>query len=467
VTQLDLGVAAAAMVEAEQAGEKLDALMAALGPHFARVEPFRQARKYITALIGDLPRKNCWTIAEYAGDATPDRMQRLLERASWDTFAAMNAIRDFVVRNLACDGLTVVVLDESGDEKQGTHTAGVKPQYVGCAGQVTNAINFVNCTYVTPAGHALIGSRLYIPAEQAADAEHKTARGIPADLEFKTKPALAIDLLAEQIKAGIEVPWCTADAVYGQDPALRAFCEQGGIGYVLGIPCSFRLTLGSGRRLRADAVLKVIAKGMWQIASCGPGSKGERRWAWAWLATAEPGHFLLIRRNLAKPTDLAFFYCYVPEGRPATLGGLIAVVGRRWTVEEDHEFGKDHFGEDHEFGKDHFGFDQAQVRRFTPICRHLVLVMAALAVCAVTAAHARGRTGRLPPGPAGPDQDPPEDPGLIALTVPEVKRLFNLLTRTWRSTAHHLHWSEWRRRHQARARWFHQRERLQRYAAAA
>src|ERR671931_2374163 len=89
-----------------------------LGVHFARVEPFAQAGKYVRGLMSDLPRKNCWTLAEYAGDATPDRMQRLLERASWDTMAAMGTVRDFVVEHLAGDGgLAVLVLDESGDEK--------------------------------------------------------------------------------------------------------------------------------------------------------------------------------------------------------------------------------------------------------------------------------------------------------------------------------------------------------------
>jgi hypothetical protein len=69
--------------------------------------------------------------------------------------------------------------------------------------------------------------------------------------------------------------------------------------------------------------------------------KGDRRYAWAWLATASPGHFLLIRRSLTKPTEVAYFFCYVPDGTPATLGVLVAVCGRRRTVEEDHEFGKD------------------------------------------------------------------------------------------------------------------------------
>src|SRR6266545_8220161 len=118
------------MVEAGQVKEKVDALVGRLGGYFARVEPLRQVGKYLRGLLSDLPRKNCWTLAEYAGDRTPDRMQRLLNRASWDTFAAMATVRDFVVEHLADDGLVVLVLDESGNEKTGTATCGVKRQYV-------------------------------------------------------------------------------------------------------------------------------------------------------------------------------------------------------------------------------------------------------------------------------------------------------------------------------------------------
>jgi SRSO17 transposase len=145
-TTKDREVAAAVMVEAGRAGQNLAELLGRIGLCFTRPEPLRQAGKYVRGLMSDLPRKNCWTLAEYAGDRTPDRMQRLLERASWNTFDAMGTVRDFVVEQLADDGLTVLVLDESGDEKTGTRTAGVKRPYVGCAGKVTNAIHFVNAT---------------------------------------------------------------------------------------------------------------------------------------------------------------------------------------------------------------------------------------------------------------------------------------------------------------------------------
>jgi hypothetical protein len=89
----------------------------------------------------------------------------------------------------------------------------------------------------------------------------------------------------------------------------------------------------------------------------------------------------------------------------------IRAAGLRWPAE------------DFEFGKDYFGPGQSQVRLYTAIARHTVLVMAALAICAVTAALLRRRTDTQPPAPAFPDQLPPADPGMIPLTVPETGRL--------------------------------------------
>jgi SRSO17 transposase len=229
---------------------------------------------FARGLMSDLPRKNCWTLAEYAGDPTPDRMQRLLERASWDALAAMATVRAFAVEHLAGDGLAVLVLDESGAEKSGTATCGVKRQYVGCAGKVANAVNFVNATYSTQRGHALVGSRLYIPAEQLADAATHQAMGIDPGHEFKTKPQLGADLLTDALDAGVRVDWCTADAVYGRDRGLRESCEQRAIGYSFGVPCSFRVKLPSGTTMHADATVKtILTPHSWQVASCGEGSK--------------------------------------------------------------------------------------------------------------------------------------------------------------------------------------------------
>jgi SRSO17 transposase len=437
------------MVGARLAREKRNDLTGLLAAHFTRREPVQQAGKYIDALASDLPDKNCWSLAQYAGDASPDKMQRLLERAVWDQPAAMRTVRDFAVAGLASpDGLTVLVLDESGQVKQGEQTAGVKPQYVGCVGRVTNAINFVNATYSTARGHALIGSRLWVPEEHLADPATRDMMGIPGHLQSATKPQLGAQMLQEALDAGIEVPWVAADEVYGQDPGLREVCEERGVGYVLGVPCSFRVPLSSGAKMRADQALKKVPESAWTITSCGAGSKGDRRYAWAWIAARDRRRHLLIRRNLHDPARIDYFWCFVPEGRPVCLPVLASVCGRRWTVEEDHEF-----------GKDQFGYDHAQVRLYAPVMRHLTLVMAALAICAVATAELRD-TSPAPPVPTRAGQLPPEDPGLIPFTVPEIKRLYMLFHQTWHSIAHGLHWSRWRRRHQARARWYHHRARL-------
>jgi SRSO17 transposase len=327
----------------------------------------------------------------------------------------------------------------------------VKRQYMGCAGQVANGINTVHCSYATRAGHALIGARLYLPAEQLDDPDRRTALGIPTDVVFRTKPQLAIDIITDALADQTMPPWCAGDEVYGRCGRLRQHLQDHQIGYVLRVGCAFTLDLNPATRLRVDtlAATHLAADRHWQTMTV-PGSKGERSYAWAWVGTTSPRHFLLIRRHHLTG-ELAYHYCYVPPGRPVTLAILVAVACLRWPVEEDFEF-----------GKDHFGLDQSQVRRYTALLRHTVLAMAALAVCAVTAAAAATRHRPPAPLPTRPDQPPPPDPGLIPLTVAEIKRLFNLITRRHLPEDHHLRWSLWRRRHQARARWFHHRARLQR-----
>ncbi len=349
--------------------------------------------------------------------------------------------------------MRVGTLDESGQEKQGGSTAGAKRQYMGCAGRVANGVNTVYCSYATPGGHALVGARIYVPVEQLADVEHRAALGIGPEVEFKTKSQLAQDILADMIADQSIPPWIAGDEVYGRAGKLRTFVEDNGIGYVMRVGCAFTLELPTGERTRADTAVATHLAGRkhqrrWQICSV-TGSKGERAYAWGWIATTSPRHYLLIRRHL-RTGELAYHYCHIPAGRPVTLMILVRVACLRWPVEEGFEFGKDHFGLDH-----------SQVRLYTALLRHIVLTLAALAVCAITAAQAKTRAP-TPILPRTGDDQPPEDTGLIALTVAEIKRLFMLATRRHLPETHHLHWTWWRRRHQARARWHHHRTRLHR-----
>jgi len=148
--------AAAARIGARLGARKRGELLGLLRPCFTRAEPWLQAGKYVSALAGGLPKRNGWTIAEHAGDRAPDRTQRLLNRAAWDTFTAMSVVRRFAVAGLdqaarrsgLRGGLVIGALDETGQEKAGTATAGVQRQYLGCAGKVANGINTVHLAYV-------------------------------------------------------------------------------------------------------------------------------------------------------------------------------------------------------------------------------------------------------------------------------------------------------------------------------
>lgn len=427
---------------------------------FARTQTWLQAGKYVNALASDLPSRNGWTIGEQAGDRSPAKAQRLLSRASWDEAVAMSQVRRYAAAGLDAAAsrsrrrrMTVGALDETGQEKQGSSTAGVKRQYMGCAGRVANGINAVHLSYVREkTGHALAGARQWIPAEDINDPVKSLVTGLPLDLRFRTKGQLAADILTDAYADGLAFDFVCGDEVYGSCTELRQFLEDRGQAYVLRVASGFIFNLAAGVTMTcSDAVKKLLAhKRAWEVRSAGKGSKGNRWYAWAWLATASPRHSVLVRRHL-KTGELAFHYCFAPEGQLASKARLIRAAGLRWPVEESFEL-----------GKGCFGLDQCQARLYTAVLRHIVLVMAALAVCAVTAAMLRDRTDTQAPPPASPDAAPPADPGLIPLTVREVRRLLAGALSHPKPPGHAARWLEWRRRHQARSRWFHKRARLER-----
>jgi len=453
--------AAAVRIGAATALRERAGLLESLRPCFARTQVWLQAGRYMAAVMSDLPERNGWAIARFCGDATPDKTQRLLNHASWDTMAAMSVVRRFAVaglddaarRNRRAGGMAAGVLDETGQEKRGTATAGVKRQYMGCAGRVANGINTVHLSYVRAGtGHALIGARQWIPREHIADPVTALAAGLPPGLRFRTKGQLAADVLSEAYADGAAFDFVLGDEVYGASPDLREYLESRGQAYVLRVASSFTLTLAGGTTMTCAQAVKRLAEDSraWEVRSAGKGSKGQRWYAWAWIGTGSPEHSLLARRHL-KTGELAFCYCYVPEGQPSGKARLIRAAGLRWPVEEDFEL-----------GKDCFGLDQCQARLYTAILRHVVLVMAALAVCAAAAAALRARTDTQAPPPAAPGQAPPADPGMIPLTVPEIRRILAALTARPMPPPLVIHWDAWTRRHQARSRWFHQRARLNR-----
>jgi hypothetical protein len=238
VTSTSSEAAAAARIGAGLALRIRDELLGLLRPCFARTEPWLQAGNYVSALVSELPRVNGWSIARHGRDRTPDRTQRLLNHASWDTPAAMSVVRRFAADGLELaarrgrrGGMTVGAIDETGQEKAGEATAGVKRQYLGCAGKVANGINTVHLCYVRErAGHALIGARQWIPREHIADPVKSLLMGLPLDLGFRTKGQLAIDIFTAAYADDIRFDFACGDEVYGSCTQLREFFEAAGAG---------------------------------------------------------------------------------------------------------------------------------------------------------------------------------------------------------------------------------------------
>ena len=222
-----------------------DELMLGIGNRFRRVEPRRRARAFVLGLLAGLPRANCWSIAEHAGDASPAGMQHLLSRACWDADGVRDDICGYVVGHLGDpDGMLVV--DETGDVKKGTATAGVQRQYTGTAGRIETARVAVYLTYGGRGGHALIDRELYLPQSWLSDRSRCAAAGIPEGTAFATKPELALRMINRALDAGAPAGWVAGDEVYGAGPGLRAGLEERGVSYVLAVAKSHPVATAAG-----------------------------------------------------------------------------------------------------------------------------------------------------------------------------------------------------------------------------
>ncbi len=426
-------------------------LHARLAPRFARPEPRRRALAYLQGILSDTARKNGWQLAEHAGEARPDGMQRLLSQAVWDTEGVRDEVRSYVLEQLGQES-AILVIDESGFPKRGTKSAGVGLQYCGTTGQVQNCQVGVFLTYVTARGHTLIDRELYLPLDWCEDRDRCRAAHIPESVRFQTKPELAIQMLKRMEEAGCPIAWVVADTVYGGNLDLRTWLEAHAYHYVLAVACDepVGIVTAEGERRRVevrDVEALLLAEQDWHRLSMSEGTKGPRLFDWACVPMLhrwedDGRHFLLIRRSLSNPREKAYYFVFAPQG--TTLQEMVAAIGARWHIEEDFENAKD------------LGLDHYEVRSFVGWYRHVTLVMLAVAylagMCSEETAHLLCAA------------KPPTEPLtllVLPLTVPEVRHLLgHLIWPTPRNMPRALAWSRWRRCHQSRASYFHTKRRL-------
>jgi len=264
------------VAEVEDWAEGLEKVLERIGPRFARSEPRVRAGVYLRGLLSTAERKNGWTLAEQAGDRTPDAMQRLLNHADWDADAVRDDLRDYVVEHLGGDA-AVLVVDETGFLKKGTRSAGVVRQYSGTAGRIENCQVGVFLAYATPAGRTFIDRELYLPKAWIDDPDRCAAAGIGPEVAFATKPKLALAMLTRALDAQVPAGWVAADEIYGQHSGLRLALEGRGMSYVLAVPVSqsvFTLLDGRPVQCRADAASAAVPASAWQRLSPGPAPRG-------------------------------------------------------------------------------------------------------------------------------------------------------------------------------------------------
>jgi SRSO17 transposase len=429
-----------------------------LAPRFARPEVHHRALLYLQAILSDIPRKNGWQIAEQARELRPYGMQRLLSQAVWNEDGVRDDLRTLVCQSLHPPPLfpastvpaqvfPVHVIDESGFLKRGRHSAGVGLQYCGLTGRVENCQVGVFLSFVTARGHALIDRELYVPQDWCSDLPRRHAAHIPQTLCFATKPELARRMLQRAQEAGLPIGWVVADTVYGHSPDLRLWLEEHHCAYALAVPSIEVVCVQTPTDLLLGDVASIARQALrardWQRLSASLGTKGERLFDWARLPVAHAGavdgrHFLVVRRCLDAPHELAYYLVWAPPG--TSLPTMVQAIGARWHIEEDLHTCKA------------LGLDQYEVRSFVGWYRHVTLVLLACAflVSITVPSHSTGAAL----------QEPADGTSLIPLTTSEARHLLaHLFFPAPTSVPLISQWSRFRRAHQYWAGYYHRRRR--------
>ena len=393
--------------------EDFEAFHARFHGVFGRSEPRALCGTYLRGLMAKVERRNCWQLAEATGEQLPDAMQRFLYRTHWDADQARDILQDFVCDKFG-ESAAIGIVDETGFVKSGAHSVGVKRQYTGTVGKIENCQVGVFLGYATSQGHAFLDRRLYLPEEWCEAGQRRAKAYVPSPVEFRTKPQLALEMLEHAWGRGIPLEWVVGDEVYGNAGYFRKAISAHRRLYVLTVSLSTAVwedrpkvaseqRSASGRLLRRARVVKdapapttvdKVAAAWpgthWERLQVAAGEKGPLVYDWARQRVIEtqdglPGKtvWLLARRSLTDPTDIAYYLSNAPLKTP--LLKLAQVATTRWAIEQG-------FRE----AKGQTGLDEYEVRLWHSWHRHVTLVMMAHAwlVWVRRQAQEKGGTGR-------------------------------------------------------------------------
>ena len=346
---------------------------------FAHPEAHRRALSYLKGLLGSAGRKNSWQLANHAGDARPDGMQRLLSTYRWDADGVRDDLRDYVVEHLG-DEQAVLVVDEIGFLKQGRRSVGVERQYNRTAGRRENCQVGVFLAYVSRRGCAFLDRHLYLPDDWLDDWERMEQAGVPDELRIvRSKDELAKDMIDRALQAGVPCAWVAGDAASCNDYSLRSWLDDQGVAYVMAVQDDESLLVSRKDGMKwvtPHGLVQEIAADHWQRPVAGEDGKEPGRHDWVRVSmghypSLRKWHWLLARRNITGPPDLNYYTCFSPAD--VSLAELARVAGHGRVI-------ADTFDE----ARREVGLDDYEVRRWTGWYRHITLAMLAHAALAAT-----------------------------------------------------------------------------------
>jgi SRSO17 transposase len=374
----------------ERLAASLDGTASVLG-HASRAA---SARAYCTGLLLPGERRSIEPMAARLApaqvQAKHQSLHHVVAEAAWDDAAVLRAVREQALPAIARHGpVRHWVIDGTGLPKQGRHSVGVARQYCGALGKQGNCQVAVSLSVANEHASLPIACRLYLPEAWAADAERRAKAGVPEEVGFATKPAIALGQLRQALEEGVPAGVVLGDAGYGDDTDFRVGVGDPGLRYVLGIrsatsvwpPGQAPLPPGpwSGRgrpptRLRRSpehqpVAVKDLAVGLparaWRAVTWREGGRAALTSRFA-AVRVRPAHRDALR---SEPWPEEWLLIEWPEGAAepsrywlsnlpprSALRDLVHAAKARWVIERDYPELKQEIGLGHHEGRGWRGF---------------------------------------------------------------------------------------------------------------
>jgi SRSO17 transposase len=373
--------------------ERFEQYMEDLAGALAHADRREGLKGYCTGLMLPLSRKSVEPMAARIDpghvSARHQALHHFVAKSSWSDEAILRRVREQVEPLLGSEGGRYWIVDDTGFPKQGRHSVGVARQYCGQLGKQDNCQVAVSLSLASPRASVPIAWRLYLPDEWAEDAVRRHKAQVPEDVQFATKPQIALEQVRQALAAGVEPGIVLADAAYGDETAFREELTRLGLLYAVGVrpsttvwepgvqPLAPKAWSGRGRPpslLRrapghqprsVKALALSLPQSAYQQVCWRQGSNQALSSRFAalrvraahrdnLLSQQRPEEWLLIEWPEGEAEPTKHFLSTAPE--QATIEQLVFVAKMRWRIERDYQELKQEFGLGHYEGRGWIGF---------------------------------------------------------------------------------------------------------------